>query len=79
MWEGGTYGSYIRDDLHVDVLRLDHWVRRRLVQAEGVVVVVKLSPLSLLGLILGYCTRAFSLLANCAVVEWRDVMAIASL
>lgn len=77
----GTWGvsSYISNDLDVDVLGLDHWVGRRLVEAKRVVVVVELSPFGLLGLVLGHGTRALSLLANRSAVERRDVVSIADL
>jgi len=71
--------GFIWDDLHVYVLRFDHWVWWRLVQTEGVVIVVELSSLGLLGLVLGYCPCALSLLADSAVVERRDVMPVTCL
>jgi hypothetical protein len=77
--QGGMCSSYIGNNLHVDILCFDDRIRRRLVQTEGVVVVVQLSPLSLLGFVLGNCTCALSLLAHCAIVEGRDVMSVAGL
>jgi len=70
--------SYIWDNLYVDVLRLDYRIGRRLVQAEGVVI-VQFPSFCLLCFILHHSACALALLARCAVVKRRDVMAIADL
>jgi hypothetical protein len=70
--------SYVLDNLNIDILGLDDGVRRRLIQAEGVVI-VQLSSLGLFCFVLYYGACALALLAGCTVVERRDVMTIADL
>lgn len=68
--------SYIWDNRHIDLLGLDNWIRRWLVQGEWVLV-IELSSLRFLRLVLYGCPGTLPLLANHTVVERRYVVAVA--